>query len=55
MKAFLTGSQAYGTATEFSDIDLVVRMGREEIKQLIELSGTDSINCLKSMVGILSH
>ena len=39
MKAFITGSQAYGTATEHSDIDLCIMVDREVELKLAELSG----------------
>lgn len=37
--AFVTGSQAYGTATPDSDIDLVCLVSEETKQQLIELAG----------------
>ena len=37
--AFVTGSQAYGTATKDSDIDLVCFVSEETKQQLIELAG----------------
>ena len=40
--AFLTGSHAYGTPTEKSDIDLVVLASQETIAKLEELLGIDS-------------
>jgi hypothetical protein len=37
--AFITGSQAYGTATPRSDIDLVCFVSEETKQQIIELAG----------------
>lgn len=37
--AFVTGSQAYGTATKDSDIDLVCLVSSETKQQLIDLAG----------------
>jgi hypothetical protein len=45
MKAFITGSRAYGTPTAISDIDLVVFLDKEE-KELLEalcFSGTKAV------------
>jgi hypothetical protein len=39
LEAFVTGSQAYGTATPNSDIDLVCFVSEETKQQLVELSG----------------
>ena len=39
MRAFLTGSQIYGTPTEKSDIDLVVLMDDEDRMTLHSLVG----------------
>jgi hypothetical protein len=38
LKAFLTGSQAYGIPTEESDIDLVVEMDKDELHALYALA-----------------
>ena len=40
MKAFVTGSHAYGTPIEKSDVDLVVFMSEEDLKILQEVSGS---------------
>lgn len=37
MNAFLTGSQVYGTPTEDSDVDLVIRCDDWTVQQLVEL------------------
>jgi len=39
MKAFITGSHAYGTPTEDSDIDLVVQVSPGDLERLAILSG----------------
>lgn len=39
LEAFVTGSQAYGTATPDSDIDLVCFVSEATKQQLIEVSG----------------
>lgn len=42
MNAFLTGSRAYGTPREDSDIDLVVMMPASQLRRLNELIGEDA-------------
>lgn len=37
-KAFITGSRAYGTPTEDSDVDLVVLVDYETLDKLVELA-----------------
>lgn len=39
LESFITGSQAYGTATEESDVDLVCFVSEETKQKLIELAG----------------
>lgn len=43
MKAFLTGSQVYGTPRPDSDIDLAVLMTSEDATRLCELAGKDAM------------
>ena len=38
--AFITGSQVYGTPTEESDVDLVIKMSQPECIRLLELLGS---------------
>jgi predicted nucleotidyltransferase len=40
MKAFITGSHAYGMPTNDSDIDLVVLMSEKTVEKLHELTGS---------------
>ena len=43
MEAFITGSHAYGTPTERSDVDIVLRVSADTAKQLRKLSSSDKI------------
>lgn len=45
MNAFITGSQAYGTPTSKSDVDLVIYVDPETKQKLIDLSDHGKMPC----------
>lgn len=59
MKSFITGSRCYGAPNSYSDIDLVVRMTKDEAEELIahsdkapseaniEKYGIDNLLCIR--------
>lgn len=53
MKAFITGSQAYGSPTSKSDVDLVVYCDSETKQKLIELSDAGKMPCIFGKLNLI--
>lgn len=53
MRAFLTGSQVYGTPTSKSDIDLVIFVDYVTKQRLIELSDNKKMPCKFGKLNII--